>query len=274
MMDVRKVALANFGTGVLRPDEPLANLRRKFVPVWLLHRYQADAAAKLLGGVDYAYALAGDATPPAAPVPAALQSAALDALIGTLSADALTVPDTLIGPLSSGIQGRRDPQFDIEVFPNAGASVFDPLSATDVGAQLTLDALLAPSRLTRIYLQHSRDVALPGVDMLLDRLLSATVDKRTGAIGQRIAYRTLMSIARTARNPATTPEVSALLADRLDALAVRLGKSGGSAWDRSMARLLRDEDALKAELAKSPRAPAIPPGMPIGAETDWMDDLM
>ncbi|KAG5715446.1 hypothetical protein E4T56_gene17008, partial [Termitomyces sp. T112] len=108
----------------------LSNLRRKFVPVWLLARYEVAATGKWVGGVDYAYAVAGDANKPAQPVTAAKQRAALAAMLKTLSPAELTVPDALVGWLSSGVNGRNDAQFDTEVFDNAGAAAFDPLVAT------------------------------------------------------------------------------------------------------------------------------------------------
>src|SRR5690606_39213364 len=60
MMAVRQAAVARFGPAALYPGEPVSHLRRKFVPIWLLHRYQVEAAAKLIGGVDFAYSRAGD----------------------------------------------------------------------------------------------------------------------------------------------------------------------------------------------------------------------
>jgi hypothetical protein len=100
--------------------------------------------------------VAGDANKPALPVAAAKQRAALAAMLKTLSPAELTVPDNLVGWLSSGVNGRNDAQFDTEVFNNAGAAAFDPLVATDA-AQVTLDSLLAPTRLTRVYIQQARD---------------------------------------------------------------------------------------------------------------------
>ncbi|MEG8022920.1 zinc-dependent metalloprotease [Sphingomonas aerolata] len=140
MMAVRRIAIAQFGPGVLRSGEALSDLRRKFVPIWLLHRYDIDAVGKLVGGIDYAYAVAGDNHPAAAPVAAATQDAAIAALLATLSPDVLTVPATLVMPLSSPMNGRSDVQFDQEVFRNAGAAAFDPLVAADVAAQVTLDS--------------------------------------------------------------------------------------------------------------------------------------
>jgi hypothetical protein len=156
MLAVRRVALANFGPATLRKGEALSNLRRKFAPIWLLARYEVAATGKWVGGVDYAYAVAGDANK--APAPAARSSAALAAMLKTLSPAELTVPDALVGWLSSGVNGRNDAQFDTEVFDNAGAAAFDPLAATDAAAQITLDSLLAPTRLTRV---HSTR-AMPG----------------------------------------------------------------------------------------------------------------
>ncbi|MBU3076238.1 zinc-dependent metalloprotease [Sphingomonas quercus] len=278
MMAVRKVALANFGTAVLQPNEALSNLRRKFVPVWLLHRYNIDATGKLIGGIDYRYAVNGDNHPPAQPVPAARQMAALDALLATLSADALTVPDRLVMPLSAAVNGGRDLQYNLEVFQNASASAFDPLVAADAAAQMTLDSLLAPARLTRVYEQHRRDPAYLGVDRLLDRLLAATVDARKDAVGRRIAFRTILTMARTARDNDTSVDVAALINDRLRGLADRLKAAGtgeDGAWARSVAQILSNDGALTRELAKRPAAPAIPPGMPIGSsESDWFDDVM
>ncbi len=90
MMEVRRVALQRFGRAAIPAGESLANLRRAFVPIWLLHRYQVEAAAKTLGGVDFPYALNQEGIEAQA-VPGAAQQAALYALLDTLtpgSADA------------------------------------------------------------------------------------------------------------------------------------------------------------------------------------------
>ena len=79
LMAVRAAALSRFGLDALSPAEPVANLRRRFVPLWLLHRYQLVAAAKAIGGVEFAYSVKGDGREAASPVAAAQQRAALDA---------------------------------------------------------------------------------------------------------------------------------------------------------------------------------------------------
>ena len=264
-LEVRRVALSRFGPQVLRAGEPLSDLRRKFVPVWLFHRYAVDAAGKLIGGIDARYALAGDGGPPPAPVPAAKQLAAIDALVGTLSAEALTVPAALVMPLSSATNSTDDPQYNQEVMRTAGGPAFDPLVAADVAAQVPLDSLLAPARLARLVEQHRRDPSLPGIEAVLDRLDARVLTPGSDPVARRIAWRAAMTMAATARDAATSPEVAAALGDRLARLAARSEK--GDAWSRHLASVLGDEERLKAELAKRQAKPTIPPGMPI--ESEW-----
>lgn len=57
------------------------------MPVYLLHRYQTEAAAKVLGGFNYTYALRGDGEAIVAP----------DALLATLRSDTLTLPSRILG---------------------------------------------------------------------------------------------------------------------------------------------------------------------------------
>lgn len=272
MMQVRRAAIDRFGLAALRPGEPVENLRRKFVPVWLLHRYQAEAAAKLIGGVDFAYAVAGGGHERAVPVPAAQQRAALAALLATLDPAALTVPAALTPLLSAGRSGPNDRQFDIEVMATAGGPVFDPLVAADVAATITLDALLDPTRLARVALQHRADPAAPGVEEVVSALLTATVARADNALTQRIATRVLLDLVRLARIPATAPGVAAIADDAVATSATQLAR-GKDAWSRATARLLGDNDRLAAALAALPAsAPKVPPGMPIGGgETEWME---
>lgn len=286
LLAVRKVGLANFGEAAILPGVPMAELRRRFVLVWLIHRYQVEAAAKLVGGVDYKYTVAGDGEAPAAPVSLAMQEAALDGLFASLAPAALTVPDRLVMLMSAGVNGRGNPQFDQEVFANAGAAVFDPLVAADVAAQAVLESLLAPTRLTRLNEQNRRDTGLPGAGAVVDRLIAGPIEAARDAVGRRVAYRAIVTLARTTRDPATSPDVAALIEDRLERLAGRLAKASGAAegaaWSRSMARLLWDAERLERDVAKLLRAPDVPPGMPIGgastdgglwADRDLMDDL-
>ncbi|QNE33443.1 DUF5117 domain-containing protein [Sphingomonas sp. NBWT7] len=271
MMEVRRAAVARFGPGALAADEPAANLRRKFVPIWLLHRYQVEAAAKLVGGVQSEYAMAGDGHGVAAAVPGLAQAAALDALLATLDPATLDVPEVLIPALSAGWSGDSDRQFDIEVMRTAGGTVFAPLVAADVAAQVTLEALLAPARLARIADQHRRDSRVPGPAELAARLIAIASNRaatpRTDAVRQVVGRRILISLARSARDAATGPLAAGMIdAAVTDWAQAQVRRSKDDAWAAATARLLLDQDALRAELARDDATPDIPPGMPIGSD--------
>ena len=60
IMDIRAWHWKDFSAGSYSVGSPLANMERTLVPVYFLHRYQVEAAVKLIGGVDYNYAMRGD----------------------------------------------------------------------------------------------------------------------------------------------------------------------------------------------------------------------
>jgi hypothetical protein len=274
MMQVRAAALSRFGLGALSAGEPVANLRRRFVPLWLLHRYQLVAAAKQIGGVDFTYAINGGGREAAQPVAAAQQRAAIDAILATISPEALRVPPALLPLLSAAQNGASDRQYDTEIFATAGGPVFDPLVAADAAAQLTVQTLIAPRRLARLVAQQQGNPGLPGLGELLERL-TATVLGRTGDdLGRRVAYRTLVTMAQVARRPDASPEVAAALDQALEDAGQRLARQRadgpGRAWALSLSRRLLDADQRDKLAASLPRVVTVPPGDPIG-EDDWMD---
>ncbi|HER40294.1 MAG TPA: DUF5117 domain-containing protein, partial [Salinimicrobium catena] len=61
ILKIRKVAIGNFSEENIRENEPYSVLEDVFVPLYFLHRYQTEAAVKLIGGLDYNYAVKGGA---------------------------------------------------------------------------------------------------------------------------------------------------------------------------------------------------------------------
>jgi Met-zincin/Domain of unknown function (DUF5117) len=276
VLAVRRVAIDRFGPQALRPGEAAQALKRKYAPIYLLHRYQLEAAAKVLGGVDFSYAVRGDAAMKAEVVPAAQQRAALAGLLAAMTPEALDTPDALIPLMSSGQSGDNDRQYDIEVFDGAGGPVFDALSAADVGAGMVLDNLLAPARLARLTEQHRRDAAQPGVGEVADKLIAQAFSPASGRyaeVARRIQTRTALELAAAARRPDVSPAAKAEIAQRLADLAVRLkAQPGADPSDRAhrltLAALLQDKEELVRVLGQPKRRPEAPPGMPIGSDED------
>ncbi len=271
VMAVRRAAVARFGTGALPAGESLADLRRAFVPLWLLDRYQIEAAAKSLGGVNFPYVVNGDNSV-ARLVPGATQWAALYALLDTLAPAELTVPTRLDSMLSSGFGGDNDRQTDIEIIPTAGGPVFDPLKASEVGAQQTLDALLAPERLNRLEGQHAGDPGIPSPSQLFEQLLGRILSQTSSEVGRRIATMAVLGLARVQHDALLSPTLSMELSGRLDRLADQLGRQHGDAaeqdWAHGLAALLKDRQALDKMLADPAHYPRVPPGMPIGEDDE------
>jgi hypothetical protein len=276
VMAVRRVAIDRFGPQALRPGEPAQALKRKYVPIYLLHRYQLEAAAKLLGGVDFSYAVRGDPSAKAEVVPAVQQRAALAGLLAAMTPQALDTPEALIPFLSSGQSGDTDRQYQIEVFDGAGGPVFDALNAADVGAGMVLDALLAPDRLARLTEQHRRDAGQPGVGEVVDRLLAQAfvpAPGRLAEVARRIQSRTALELAAASRRPDVSPAAKAEISQRLADLAAKLKASPGAdpserAHRLTLASLLQDKEELARVLAQPRRRPEAPPGMPIGSDED------
>src|SRR2546427_13227588 len=88
IMQVRGTALKRFGEDNIREGAPLATLEDVLVPLYMLHRYQVEAASKLVGGMDYTFALRGDGQTPTQIVAPAEQRRALAAVLATLKPDA------------------------------------------------------------------------------------------------------------------------------------------------------------------------------------------
>jgi hypothetical protein len=135
VLAVRRAALQRLGENAVRRGAPLATIEETLVPLYLHHRYQTEAAVKLVGGVTYSYALRGDGQPPPTPVPAAAQLAALDAVLGTLDPAALTLPRGLLAAIPP-----RPYTFDAhrELFDRWTGLTFDAVSPAAAAAGMSV----------------------------------------------------------------------------------------------------------------------------------------
>ncbi|MFK7735405.1 MAG: zinc-dependent metalloprotease, partial [Pirellulaceae bacterium] len=101
-MQVRRIAIDSFSASAIRNGDPYADLERAFVPVYLHHRYQVEAAAKALAGYDYTYAVKDETKPVAGvqtPVELPNQLAALVALAQTIEPEQLVIPNATRHPI-------------------------------------------------------------------------------------------------------------------------------------------------------------------------------
>ena len=166
VMAVRRKALQQFSTAVLPPERQTGELAARLVPLYLLHRYQADAVARQLGGAEYEYAtnsVIGNRAG-TTPVSAATQQAALQRMVTLLSAEELALPSNvldLMTPAAAGYNQNR------EYFTSKMAPLFDALAAVESAATLASQLLFDSARLNRLAWQQARDPALPGVQTVM-----------------------------------------------------------------------------------------------------------
>lgn len=180
--EVRKVALANFTEKKIPANMPLATLEEVLVPMYMFHRYQVEAAAKVIGGMEYTNALRGDGQPILSPVRPEEQRRAFQALLTTLKPEFLAVP-TQILRLIPPRPYRFEPN-PREVFKRRTGLAFDPLGPPEAAAGMTLRFLLNPERLARL----SRSAYAPGNSAFgLEQMLQALTEE---VFGNRGAYRT------------------------------------------------------------------------------------
>ena len=141
------------------------------VPAYLMHRYQLQAAATVLGGRDFTYALKGDGQTPTTVIDGERQQAALTALLATLSPDALALSPELVAliPPRPPMSGNSR-----ELFPRETGYLFDPVAAAGTASTLTLGVLLDPKRAARLNQLAAVSDELPNFPAVLDALFKAT----------------------------------------------------------------------------------------------------
>jgi hypothetical protein len=252
----------------------MSTLAEVLVPLYFHHRYQLEAAAKSVGGLDYSYAVRGDGSPPATPVPAARQRAALEAVLGTLEPAVLDLPEPLLGLLAP-------PSVDYpphrEFMGSRTAPVFDALGAAGTAAELTLAMLLPSERLARLVDFHRRDPAMPGCDEVLEGIVKRAfagpepASPRLREIRRVVQAAVVRKLIAATSLPAQTTAVRASLEASLRKLSADLARSArsGEPADQSLrTALAADIDRWLARPAGTvmPGAAAeAPPGPPIGS---------
>jgi len=262
------VGLGHFSSDVVRDGTPLFEMERRLVPVYLLHRYQVEATAKLLGGLQYDYRLKGEPGGRLQPVDAYRQRQALSRLMQLLRPEELALPDPLrylIPPPA------HEQQRDREFFTGATGAPFDHLAPARAGADLVIEELLEPHRLARLVEQHSLDSSQPGALDVLEALLAASwyarppTDHYLSAVRNEVDWRVLRGMLALAADTEAADSVRGTVTAALVRLADRLGKRPHR--DDAGAEAARTEISRFLERPLVPSAPTrgpVPPGSPIG----------
>src|SRR2546421_887255 len=167
IMQVRGAALKRFGENNIREGAPVATLEDVLVPLYMLHRYQVEAASKFVGGMDYTFAMRGDGQTPTQIVAPGEQRRALSAVLATLKPEVLALPEILLKMIPPRPPGYER---DREHFKTRSGPSFDAFAPAEAAAQHALRFLLNPDRAARLIEFHSRCGENPSLNEVIENI--------------------------------------------------------------------------------------------------------
>jgi Met-zincin/Domain of unknown function (DUF5117) len=276
ILEVRKAALARFNENAIRPGQPMSDLEETLVPLYLLHRYQTEAAAKLIGGLDYRYAVRGDGAMVTEMLTPERQRAALSAVLQTLDPGALTLSPEFLAMLPPNPPGYPR---TVEAFKGYTGLTFDPAGAVEAAAGLTASLLFEPARASRLVQYHAQDDKSPGLDEVIDQTLQTTWEspRQGGVMGQTqfsVETVVLKQLMQLSVSKVASPQARAIattkIADLESWLTDQLETDAPVSVEAHWSAALDDIERFWKEPEKFVVDPplATPPGQPIGSDED------
>ena len=277
VMKVRAAALRRFGENNIREGAPLATIEEVLVPIYMYHRYQVEAAAKVVGGQDYTFSVKGKGDRNPQIVAPEEQRRALAAVLDTLKPEALAVPESLlrlIPPRPAGYPRTRE-DFRIRTQP-----VFDALAPAEAITDHVAGFLFNAERTARLVQFHARDTRNPSLGEVIDRVLSSTwkapvASGYSGEIQRTVNMVVLTNLMALAANDKAANQVRAIASFKLDQLKTWLNSQRRLPTDEnqrafvsySVEQIKRFQDDPKKMNLTAPQQP--PDGQPIGADDWW-----
>jgi len=266
VLAVREKAIANFSIDNIRTNEPYSMLEDVFVPLYFFHRYQAEAASKVVGGLDYNYVVKGDGQMTVKSVGLSDQKDALNSLLKTIDANTLAIPKNkleLFPPRAFGYGRSR------ESFKGMTGVAFDPLSAASTASDMTLKLLLHPQRANRMIQQKSLDSKQLGLEDMLNTLIDNSFNKThkdayLAEVQQMINQNVLKYIMNLAVSDQSFFQVKAVANKAIRDIAIK-SLSLDDAYKMQYALMMKQFSDNPNEF-KLPTSPGIPDGSPIGSD--------
>jgi hypothetical protein len=270
---VREIGLAGFGERNIAAGQPIALLQEVLVPLYYHHRYQLEAATKVLGGLEYTYAVRGAGPAASRPVDAKRQRAALEAVLKVLAPETLDLPESIIVLMLPRPAGYNQ---NPEMFTGLTGPAFDPVAAAATAADMAVQGLLQPERSARLVDFHRRDPSLPGLEEVLGALVEASFggaaskDPRHAELRRTVQWVVARRLIGLSGAPKASPGVRSRVDATLQALRKRLASAAGEDAEaahraflaREIERYLERGEEMPA--GQRPVPPPPPPGQPIG----------
>jgi hypothetical protein len=271
LLAIRKHAIANFSIDNIKTNQPYSVLEDVFVPLYFFHRYQTEGVTKVIGGLDYSYALKGDGSTIVKRVPGKTEKKALVSVLKTLNVEELAIPKKLLNlfPPRAFNYGRTR-----ESFKSKTGVAFDPFGAVETASAMTLELLLHPERVTRLVQHKSLDNSQLGLVEVLDEVIANSIQKTyKDAYYQELQnvvnYQVLNQLFHLSSNKDMYWQVNAIVNDKIDKINLLLKNSKETGiqkiYHKEMIQMISNfkKNPIK---FKKPQTPKIPDGSPIGSD--------
>ncbi|MFY0651921.1 MAG: zinc-dependent metalloprotease [Cyclobacteriaceae bacterium] len=268
LLSIRKAAIANFSEDNIRSNEPYSILEDLFVPLYFLHRYQTEAVAKLIGGMDYNYAVKGDGQIISEPVEVTTQKQALSTILKTLSPEVLAIPENKLAlfPPRAIAYGRTR-----ESFKGRTGVSFDALSAASTASNITLRFIFHPQRASRLIQQKSLDPGQIGLIDVIDEIVSTTFKLSVSSkpylqeVQNLIQFNIINHMIHLAKSHKTLPQVNAIVKFKLDEIKELLSQKTSENSENLIFNKYLIGQIEKMKSIPLSSIPKIPDGSPIGS---------
>ena len=269
LLEIRKNAIDKFSVDNIKNKEPYSVLEDVFVPLYFLHRYQTEAVSKVIGGLDYNYAIKGGSQTIVKRVPGSVERNALSALLKTIDVETIAIPTSkleLFPPRAFGYGRTR------ESFKSKVGVEFDPYGAVETASEMTLELLLHPQRASRLVMHKSLDSSQLGLEELLDEVIKNSFEKThkntyyqelQNVVNEQVLNQLFYLAAAKNNYKQVTAIVNAKIDEIASWLLRRKSKGNQLSYDKELVRSISSfkNDPSKFKKAQSPK---IPDGSPIG----------
>lgn len=271
VLDIRKQSIADFSANNIKTAQPYSVLEDVFVPLYFFHRYQTEAVTKVIGGLDYTYAIKGGENTIVKRVSGKVERNALKAVLRTIDVNEIAIPKeklAMFPPRAMGYGRTR------ESFKSKTGVAFDPFGAVETASSMTISLLLHPQRITRLVQHKSIDQSQLGLVEVLDELIKNSIKKfHNDAYYQELQnvvnFQVLEQLMFLSSHDGMYAQVNAIVNAKIDEIHEFLKRSKvrgvQKMYNQQMMKLIT-------EFRKSPKkfkktnTPKIPDGSPIGHE--------
>ena len=269
LLSIRRNSIANFSKDNIKSNQPYSVLEDVFVPLYFLHRYQTEGVTKVIGGLDYTYAIKDDGNTIVKRIPGKLERKALVSVIKTLSVEELAIPKKILDlfPPRAFNYGRTR-----ESFKSKTGVAFDPFGAVETASAMTLGLLLHPERVTRLVQHKSLDSSQLGLVEVLDDLIANSFQKSYKdsyyqELQNIVNYQVLNHLFYLSSNKDMYWQVNAIVNDKIDKINTLLNNSKTPGiqkiYHKDMIKMISNFKKNPTKF-KKPITPKIPDGSPIG----------